>query len=321
MQTHDARNEFLVLDAHFDMASNWTLRAIVSWQDSQEHAGPPIPGSPNYVDVIADSVEWTQELRFIYQSPRGAEAVIGVFHATRGRDEFGVPGTVFEYTAEDDTKTIAAFADATYPLGESLDLLAGIRVEREEQRRDFDAGPFGFGFLFDESHTISLPKLGLRWNITADYSLSVVAYRGYSPRGAGVSFVSFTPYRFDEEVSDNIELVWRSVFPDHRVTVNANIFATRQNEHQLFGAGPLGLIDVIITNAKRTRTLGAEFEVSKLFLSDAELFFSAGVLDAEIVEFGDPVNDAVANGNTLGFAPKFSARFGGTFHPRPDLRL
>ncbi len=310
-------NELFSAEAKVPLGESWLAYAIASYQNSREN-GLPVLTDGSSLDVFANSKEYTQEGRITY-APAGSrlKAVAGVFHFTRDRVEGGEPGSAFVYDATDKASTIALFVDAVLPLGQ-FDLLAGVRFERERQKRNFIA-IFGLGLDVDIKQNILLPKGGIRWNVNDRQSITALYYRGYSPAAAAVSFVSFEPFQFTRETADNFELAWRSEFDD--VTFNTNIFATFYKGQQLFGNGPLGIADSIVINADRTRFLGAEADVVWKPTPTLTLTGAIGLLDTKIIRFGgDPSND-VNNGNDLSFAPSVTGRLIASWVVVPKLQL
>jgi iron complex outermembrane recepter protein len=315
----ELRNDLVSIEGRLPIKDAWSLYGIASYQNARETSPAVIAGDPSFLDVFANSKEWTQEVRLNY-TPAGTrtQIAVGAFHFTRNRIEGGRPGSAFVYDATDKASTIAVFADAVVEAG-PFDILAGGRWERERQDRNFLAD-FGLGLDADIRQSIFLPKAGVRWNIDDDRSLTALYYRGYSPAGAGVSFLSFNPYQFGRETSNTAELALRATFPASGVTLNANAYYTRYQGQQLSGFGPLGITDAYIINADRTRQYGVEaaaaWDVSDMLSLDASL----ALTDARIIRYGDPLND-VSNGNRPAISPVFTGRIGGRIKPMPGLEL
>jgi iron complex outermembrane recepter protein len=147
-----------------------------------------------------------------------------------------------------------------------------------------------------------------------------VAYQGYNGGGGGVSFISSTPYRFQKETSQTIELVARTQWMDRKLTANANLFYTQLRDAQASGIGPAGPEDGIYVNIAKARTQGLEVDLAYRPNPRSKLQFALGLLDSKIVDFGSAGND-VNNGNELAFAPRVTANLGGSFEAMPGLTL
>jgi iron complex outermembrane recepter protein len=308
------------LQASHDMTENWNLTFVASQQRSYDDVDPVIANDPSYLNVKIDAKEYTQELRTTYQDSNSRrQAVFGVFHYDRKRDELGTPDSAFPFTADDEVKTWAAFADATVPVGASFDVLLGARWESETQRRNFTT-PFGFALNFDEGDPVFLPKAGLRWHLNLEQSIAAVYSRGYTAGGAGTSFLTFTPYLFKKETADTLELAWRSTWPAARTSANVNVFYSKYSDFQANGAGPGGFDDAILLNAARVRSYGLEADVRVRTAPQVDIFATLGVLRSTVQRFGDVLND-LNNGNDLGNAPELSTRLGADWHLTENISL
>ncbi len=311
------RNAATSLQADYELGGGWSAQAVLARQKSGIDAPPPVAGSATFLDVFAYSTETSFEPRLAYRAGGNTRtsAVVGAFVFSRDRVEGGRPDSAFAYDATDKAKTQSIFADARWQFAPQWDLLAGLRVERERQQRDFSDL-----LSFDRKTNAVLPKIGIDWQIDADRTLGLVAYRGYQAGGGGVSFTSFTPYLFNTEKSSTAELVWRSQWWQRTLTINANLFASRFSGYQLDGIGPGGPDDAIFLNAQRVSTRGVEVEATWKPARGTTLFAQAGLLRARIDRFDDGANAGV-NGNTLQRAPKGTLRIGGSFEALPGLTL
>jgi iron complex outermembrane recepter protein len=148
----------------------------------------------------------------------------------------------------------------------------------------------------------------------------VVAYKGYNGGGGGVSFITFTPYRYQKESAQTVELVARTQWPDRKLTANANVFFTRLNNAQASGIGPAGPDDAIYVNLANARTRGLEVDLAYQPSRSHKLHFALGLLDTKIVNFGSAANNS-NNGNQLAFSPRITANFGGAFEVSPQLSV
>ncbi len=223
-------------------------------------------------------------------------------------------------TADDRSSSRSLFADATFELGPSWDVLVAGRLQDDRQRRDFSGLDGALVLGFDERNRVFLPKLGATYHHSADASFSLVAYKGYNASGGGVSFVSFTPYLFKKETAQTVELVSRTQWLDRTLTANANLFFTQLEDAQISGIGPEGPEDSIYLNAAKVRTQGVEIDLAYRPSAPTTLRFSLGLLDAKIVDFGSEANNA-NNGNRLGLAPRITANVGGSFEVLPRLTV
>jgi iron complex outermembrane recepter protein len=171
-------NETTSLQASYVINTQWTADAVLSEQRSQNLGPSPVPGSPAFLNVFANSRERTFEPKLSYRAASGrTSAVIGAFFFDRNRIEGGSPGSGFEYDAVDTAKTQSVYGDVRWQLSEKWDLLGGARWERENQKRKFDAA-LGLGLQLDETANVFLPKTGVEYHLSRDVSVGGLLYKG-----------------------------------------------------------------------------------------------------------------------------------------------
>lgn len=320
----DSTTRVAALDARLEIDDEWRVDAVLSQQKASSRFGPPVVGTPDpaaFLDFTFDSTETALEPKLVYQARQGrTSAVFGAFFKERSRDDLGLPGSLFALTADDHATSDSLFADATWQLAPAWDLLAAARLIDDRQRRDFSAFGGALGYAFDERNRVFLPKLGATYHAGLDAAFSVVAYEGYNPSGGGVSFVSFTPYRYRKETARTLELVARTQWLERRLTANANLFFTRLRDTQASGIGPGGANDGIIVNLARARTRGLELDLAYRPDARAKLGLALGLLDTRVVDAGSAANNG-RNGNQLGLAPRVTANLNGSFELQPRLVL
>ncbi len=316
----DSNTRVAALNVNHEFNSEWTFDAVLSQQKANTKFGPPVVGSPDpaaYLDFSFVSTETALEPKLVYRATQGrTSAVVGAFVKQRDRTDLGKPGSIFALTADDDASSRALFADATVQLSGAWDMLAAARLVDDRQRRTFSAFDGALAYAFNERNRVFLPKLGATYNASADAAFSLVAYKGYNPSGGGVSFVSFTPYQYQKESANTVELVARTQWLDRKLTVNANLFFTRLRDTQASGIGPGGPNDGIYLNIAKARTRGLELDLA--FRPDTRTRFGValGLLDTRIVDFGSTANNA-NNGKQLGLAPRVTANLNASFEWLP----
>lgn len=320
----DADTRVAALDLQHEIDREWRFAAVLSRQKASTRFGPPVVGRPDpadFLDFRFDSTETALEPRFVYQARQGrGGAVVGAYLQQRDRQDLGQPGSVFALTADDRARSRSLFTDATLQLAEAWDLLAAARWVDDRQRRDFSALGGALAYAFDEGNRLLLPKLGLTWHAGAEASFSVLGHGGYTASGGGVSFVTFTPYRYRKETARTLEWVARTQWLDRRLTANANLFFTRLHDTQVSGIGPAGANDSIIVNIARAHTRGLELDLG--WRPDARQRYGValGLLDARIDDFGSAANSA-KNGNRLPHAPRLTAQLSASVELLPALLL
>ena len=320
----DSTNRIASLSADWEINREWIFSAILSDQRANTQFTPPVVGTPDrsrFLDFSFKSDEVAFEPKLAYKaSDSRTGAVFGAFVKSRDRADLGKPGSAFALAATDVSSTRSLFADATVQLNKEWDLIAAARFEDIEQTRDFTAFDGELQLAFKEKNTVLLPKIGITRHFSEDASLGLLTYKGYNAGGGGVSFVSFTPYRYATETSQTVELVARTQWLDRRLTANANLFYTDLKNLQIQGIGPEGPFDAVYLNIAQARNWGLELDTAYRVSPELRIAASHGLLDTRIVDFGSTANNQ-NNGNQLALAPRVTASMGGSFDVNPSLRL
>lgn len=318
------KNATTSAQVNYAIGGGWDFDTVVAHQRSRNDSVPAVDRDPRSLQVYAKSAETSVEPKFTYTAGKDSRtsAVAGAFVYSRGRNEGGVPGTAFVYDADDKIRTLSIFGDARVQLSSRWDVLAGIRFEREAQKRNLTGtflGTFPAEIRFDEKVTEVLPKVGIDFHFDQDRSLGAVAYSGYQAPGVGVDFLGTGgTYTFGKEKSKTAELVWRSQWLSRTVTFNANIFQTNYRDYQLFGSDSAG--GFIVKNAKKATIRGLELEANWQPTKGTSVFAQLGLLRARMNKFDDAEN-SYANGATLPEAPRHTFRIGASITPFTGVSL
>ncbi|MBW6528630.1 TonB-dependent receptor [Sphingomonas sp. RHCKR7] len=247
------------------------------------------------------------EARLTY-APEGSRVsgVVGLYHYDRHqalRSDLGVNGP-------DDIDTDAAYVDAALGLAGHLDLLAGGRVERETQRRDV---ALSWGAVRGrQTRTMALPKLGLRYAVTASTNVSATMRKGYSPGGGAIDWVTGDYYVFGRETVWTYEIGSRTELAGRRLSLGSSLFL---NDYRGFQT----LIAQTFTNLPRARTYGLELETGWRPWTGLDLHAALGLLDSDIRVA--PAGLAALRGRRLDNAPSFTGALAVDQHFRGGLAL
>ncbi|WP_299265887.1 TonB-dependent receptor [uncultured Psychrosphaera sp.] len=205
--------------------------------------------------------------------------------------------------------TKALFADVTYSINDSFDLLAGLRFENEEQANDkesiysilntmpdpsvYDAqtgailtGINGYlnGLADSSSGTeplsstdfdAFLPKLGVSYHINQDMTTSFTYQKGYRSGGVGTNTAQNYLYTYDSEYTDNYELSYRSVWMAGQFVFNANAFVIQWKDQQVLNQLSTRQFDVETQNAGESEVKGVDTEI--VYYPNQQLRITAGL--------------------------------------------
>ncbi|MGN6976697.1 TonB-dependent receptor domain-containing protein, partial [Neisseria sp. P0006.S006] len=153
----------------------------------------------------------------------------------------------------------------------------------------------------DKGQTVFLPKIDIAFKPTDQWVSGIKAARGYNPGGAGITFGRpVVTYTYEPEYVNNYEWYtrWRSA--DRRLQLSGNLFLNHYRDMQL--PFYLGTNSVVIRNAKKVHTYGAELAADWQATDSLKLTTGLGLLNTKIKSYPD----SGIEGNKLGRAPKYT---------------
>jgi iron complex outermembrane receptor protein len=280
---------------------NWSVRDhTVTWLNGYRHftSLSLLDGDFSSYDAVIQRTEeefeqWSSELRLTSPSGERLEYVLGLYFYTQKDDTKGQTGIGPEWldtsqlgpviraqggtdangdvsnfdTNTHETRSYAAFGQATYSLLDSLSLTVGLRFTYERKTRvgsqlagftAVDAGPFGPDRFADEEFSVdNLSPMGaLRWFPTADSMAFASVARGFKSGGFNqLRTAGGLNTQFNDEQATDFELGVRSTWLDRMITLNATAFYTLYDDFQ---AQAFDGTSFSVTNAGSLRSWGAE---------------------------------------------------------------
>ena len=301
---HEPEHTSVAADYALQLAPEWELRLNAQAIDSG-FTRTAVPGTSS---ATIDAREQVLEPQLRYTNGR-TQAVAGLYGYRARQQEYieFLGGQHFD----DDTDTLAAYAEGVVPLGERLDLSLGLRYERESRRRH-GGDPAGavVRIRSDRDYHALLPKAALNWQASADASWGFQASRGYNAGGGGIAFaLPIVNYEYDQETAWTYELYGRQQFLQGRVRTSQNLFLSRYRDMQLpFDLTPDDSRDeaFVVRNAAAARTSGLELGVEAEVGRALALWGSFAWLHTRVTDFpGSGIED-----NRLPAAPSFTASAG-----------
>ncbi|MEM8596920.1 MAG: TonB-dependent receptor [Pseudomonadota bacterium] len=293
------------------------------------------PEPDGFLDRDQESRSIEQEVRLSYSS-EALSGVIGGYFAnvdledftstTSPGDGFGLPGFLIDsqFRTETDVTNLAIFGEAEIRVLPNLSVIAGARYDREERRFEsvgalrlippIPGAPLPPDDLevSDTTYDAFLPKAGLVYDWTEDFSTGITIQRGYRAGGSQRNGITGEVSEFDPEFTWNYELSVRSQWLDRRLTANANVFYTQWRDQQVNVSGPSGnVLDFTTVNAGKSRLYGGEVEIDFSATDNLALFASAGLAQTEFLDLVDNGEDL--SGNRFPLSPRVTAAFGGAY--------
>lgn len=233
------------------------------------------------------------------------------FHASQ--DEFVnlFGGSKFK----DKTESWSAFGEMTLGVTPHVDITAASRIEREHRQRN---GGSARKVDFDESWNVFLPKLDIAWKPLPLQTYGMKVARGYNAGGAGMTFVApLINYTYDPEYVWNYELYSRHGIKEWNIELTTNLFYNDYKDMQLPYYLNANSNSMIIKNADKVETHGAEVGAIWRPMLDFEVNSTIGVLKTKIKKF----SGSRVDGHELPRAPSLTASLGAKYMLLPGLEL
>ena len=331
-EAREAENHSKIAQVTYEIAPQITLTSLSTLVDTEADRSSVNAGTPGENFTTIGAIEerlFTQELRANYDGANGLRAVLGLYYAY-DRSDSGFSRSVFFGGGRTDTtrslssnRNYAIFGEATVPVLEKVDLIAGGRIDHNERelnstfmRDNFNpARPDVSTADFVESEeTVFLPKLGVDIELASDLRLGFVFQQGYRPGGASRNVSSGNIARFDAEFTDTFEASLRKEL-GRRGNLAINVFYTDWTDQQVeFDLDPDDFFSRITVNAGKSRLYGGEVEWGVRPTRDVSAFVSIGIVDTQFEDF---VVAGLGDFTGLEFpeAPNITLAFGADYRP------
>lgn len=306
-----------------------TLTSITAYRASEVVQLSDIDHTPaailNNSDGSLDSSQFTQELRVTSPSGERLEYVAGLYYYhtdvdgwTSQRGNFlsfatglPLPPAVLygERFQTNETKSYAAYGQATYALTQTLKLIGGLRYTNDEVTGSLQVKPIpgyiSYGTLLPYSGKVEADnisgRVGLQYLPSEDLMVYATYATGY--KGPAIDSLNGVVKEVRPETVESYEAGVKSTLWSGRMILNAAIY---RSDFQDFQAQALDLTSATprfgLTNAGLMRAQGVEVEATVLLLEGLTLAGSASYNDAKFKDYtgpcftGQPVSGVVGVG-------------------------
>ncbi len=293
------------------------------------------------VFVGVDQKQLSQEVQLVYASDR-LNAVVGAFymkedvdsHQEAYADDFVKPVyRSFLRTIDDEltTKSLAAFANASYEIVDNLRLSAGVRWTRETKDYDRTTSVF-YNDLFTSKYDFLPPRgkwkdvspmASIDYQITPSWMVYGRVAKGFKSGGFnGRANSAAESSEYDPEKALSYEAGIKG-----RLANTANIsLAAFTTDYKNFQARVSGTdVDPVtgipsaklaVLNAGKLRIRGLEFEGNWAPVTGLLLDTQIGLLDSKYLEFDDATFTTTGGSRAFqdpAFSPKWTMRFGAQY--------
>jgi iron complex outermembrane receptor protein len=351
------------LTANWALTDDITLTSITSWRKLDPELFVDIDASEaelGDVFVGIDQRQFSQEVQLKWDTDRFS-GVFGLFYLNEtvsshqeayADNLFGLPFTRLIDDSQN-TKSYAAFGQATYDLTDRLSVTAGLRYTNEERTYDrftttvsTFAGLNGLSFSFPGSLPPPLntdnraefdawtPSITLAYKPSEDSQIYASASRGFKSGGFNgrangladltqvVNGVPTLVTTFEPETVWTYEAGAKGTFLDGRIYLAGNVFYSDfRNFQARVGGGAVAVFPVL--NAGQLSIWGAEFEAVVKPTREWTVRTSLGYLDAQYDEFNDgrraPAFSCNPTGNQITCEPAFAPPI--SFSVSSDYRI
>jgi TonB-dependent siderophore receptor len=327
------------LNIDYTLSERWAVSSettyyVHDYERLEDADNSPTPG--NRLRRETDDNSLTQELLLRFDNEDNLRGVIGVYYTRidSTQDTSAIlPGTILDpalagatittrFDDDTDTENVALFGEIDYGFFERWTLTVGARYDRETEEsidrssRAIDPPVIDLPSIepvdTDTTFDAFLPKLGITYDWTNDFSTGFTVQRGYRAGGAQRNLVTGELNEFDPEFTWNYELALRSNWLNQRLTVNANVFYTDWTDQQVSVFGPSGIIlDTNTVNAGESELYGFEIDVQARLTNNLDTFAALGFVHTEFTDFVSGTEDF--SGNEFEFAPNVTATFGSSY--------
>lgn len=204
--------------------------------------------------------------------------------------------------------TWAVFGNLTWAVTEKLDIVAGLRYEKETQ--DFNDAILGIA-AEDEWSGVT-PKAALEYKLTKNLMAWVSATRGYRSGGFNLLVTDPGYISYDQEKLWSYELGVKGLFFNNRLTVNAALYYMDIEDMQVEVAFAPGRRAT--TNAAEATGRGVELEMTARVVDGLSVTAGLGFNDTEFDSYRDALGDYQGKQNP--WAPAYTFNFGAQYrHP------
>ena len=276
-----------------------------------------------------DGRDWSAEAVFNWSPDGPLSLVAGASHTHAELKQFInlqlLSGSIGRFRDWQDGTGL--FADATYKLSPKVTMSAGVRYQRDRQKREgaLTATSFVVPIDFLGVFEAWLPKVTLSYDLTPDFRIGAMAQKAYNPGGTTIRVDTLQPDEFKAERLWDYELFARGKFAGGRGSAAVNVFyydiRDAQRAQDIFVTTPSGRTAGFanLFNVPKARSYGAEAELSWRVTDSFSTRLSIGLLDTKIVRTEG--ESALFDGNQFDRSPHFTGAAAADWRATDKLRL
>jgi len=284
------------LQADYDLGGGYALTSITAWRGFDDDDNNDADSSPlNILDVNSARFrqrQFTQELRLT--SPKGGtvDYVLGAFYfnqhvsslSTQRLPLYPYPFYSDVVTNTAQTRNVAAFGQANIHLTSKFQVIAGARLLNERAIAAKDRRDPVFGLTShaaaEKSDTALLWRGGVQYDFSQDLMAFATVTRGYKGGGYDTNIGLASLPDVQPEKPTNVEIGFRGIFPEARLTFNVTAFHTKVDGYQASARDPgPPPITRIFNGEARTKGVEADFAWRPVAGADWSIYGSGAYID------------------------------------------
>lgn len=361
-QDFENRAQMFSLQQSLNLSQRWSLRATSAYFESDTFSRFDTDYSAEdggATEQWESAYGFSQEIRALYDGSQ-LRASAGVYYAdehnaddtsgylelsyllsSSGLPVAGVPlGRVnYQGANPSDVRDYAVFGEVEWQLSPRLALIAGARIDKEENSRVITTAYEGnsavsallvqalAGSVLPADGSVSverafsevLPKAAVRYELFDGWFIGASYAEGYRPGGDGYNQVSGRYFSFDAERTQNTELSLKGSYSPWRVQTALNLFYTRWTDMQVQGGQGT---DTYMENAGQATISGGELEFRwrPRGLSALQLIGGYGLTHGRFDRYVSTEGDNYA-GHRLPKAPQYTATLALEWMPFQNLLI
>ncbi len=304
---------------HYIMESGHQLSASLSHRSEEQKTGsdsdhsslnykfsPPLNDQleEGFFALSARSDIEDSSLEIRLQSPQGSanQWLLGSYYYQQSKNNYDITFTSKSglIDSKERTHNRAFFGSFEAAITEQLSATLEARYSEETKKlTDIEVGTGTPNFDGEDTWYNYTPRLTLSYDLNENAHAYFIAAKGAKPGGFnGADGVSVDTPTYDQEVSENFELGYKTRLFDGRVRVNAAAYQTNITKIQLTTAlpEPSGTVSSIATNQGEGRVRGLEFDVTADLNEHLRTGVSYALADSEFTQGCDDFQWTLTSG-------------------------
>jgi iron complex outermembrane receptor protein len=305
----DEETDFQSLKVSYDFSDGLSLTSVTTnWQYKREALldWDFTPLVLWHSDQAFDFSHKSQELRLNLLTEH-FKCLFGLYYGSLDNDVGYEVSSIFPGSAGLNKRnvsgdTYSAFTNLTYYLIPNVNLVAGLRYEKEKQEFEDHIT----NFTADDSWKSFTPKFAAEYKISPNVMTYIGVSSGRRPGGFNVRTRDPEHVKYDEEILWSYETGLKGVFLDSRLTLSGALFYMDIQDMQVNTA--ISQNETYLSNAGEATGKGGELELTFRLMDPLIVTAGVGYTNIEFDQFNDEQGNY--NGNKNPYTPEYTFNAG-----------